>query len=136
VSHRLTQENRIKGGKRRLETLSPQKRTAIATMAVAVREAKRAGWDPYNRDASDLEHIQEKLFKLECLEAAAWADNDRGEVLRCIQASFPWFAKKVQLTWMLAAKMGPAMDIDDTTSKRLEEARERREKAQQEGEKE
>jgi hypothetical protein len=134
MAHTLTNEERAKGGKRKLETLSPQKRQSIATMAVMVREAKRKGWDPYAVNATDLDHINEKLFKLECLEAAAWAEGDWDKVAMRISQSFPWFAKKVQLTWMMAARRGPAVDIDDTTSKRLEEARERREKAQKEEE--
>jgi hypothetical protein len=118
-----------KGGKRRLETVSVARRKEIATMAVWMREAKRLGWTPITVESTDLDQINQKLVKLQALEAKAWSEGDDDKVLRCIAASFPWFSKRVQLTWLMAARMGPAVDIDDTTSKRLEEARERREKA-------
>lgn len=129
----LTPEERSKGGKRgaqrRNEVLGPQKRQSIATMAVAIREAKRMGWDPYLADPSDLQFIQERIYKLQALEAMAWAEGDREGVLKCIQATFPWFSRRVAITWMQQQKGATAIEIDTTTERRLEEAAQRREKA-------
>jgi len=123
-----------KGGKKRAQRLSPERRTEIATVAAAVRMGKAAGWDPYTRNASDLQRVEEKLAKIAAIEAKAWAQGNDDRVLRAITASLQWERLRMWIVNDSGRKGGPPLDMQEQADQeeaaaRLRESRERRAKA-------
>lgn len=120
-----------KGGRKRGQRLSPERRTEIATIAAFIRIGKEAGWDPYTRNASDLQRVEEKLAKIAAVEAKAWAQGNDDRVLRAITASLQWERLRMWIVNDAGRKGGPALDLEeksiqDEAAQRLRESRARR----------
>jgi hypothetical protein len=45
-------------------------------MAATIRRAKASGWEPYRRNGTTIERIEERLQKLMVIEAKGWAEED------------------------------------------------------------
>jgi hypothetical protein len=121
------------GGHKRAEVVPPERRVEISTMGAWVREARRAGWNPYTRNPGDLQRVEERIAKLVALEAKAWSDQDWNRVAQLIMYQLQW--ERLRL-WVAGnqgknAPMAVAFrDPDDENeARRLMEAKKRREKA-------
>lgn len=126
-------ERQSKGGKTRAQRMTPERRAEVATIGAAIRWAKAAGWEPYTRNGSNLERINERLAKLIALEAKAWVAGNDDMVLRCIMAALPWERMRMWQEANAGKPGGPAMELgesmEDEAARRLKESRARREQA-------
>jgi hypothetical protein len=121
-----------RGGRKRANRLSPERRTEIATIASALRWGKQNGWQPYQLTATNLERINERLMKIAAIEAKAWASGNDDRVLRAIMAALPWERLRMWTEANAGKPGGPSLDaesesIEDEALKRLKESRARRE---------
>ena len=113
-----------KGGQRRLETLSPERRTAVATQAAYRR------W--YKINGTDLEQCEAALRRLSQIAAKAYQEGNDDRSIRTISAMLGWVKFRVWLTTESGHKGGPPLDVEaenDEAAKRLLDARKQRNKA-------
>jgi hypothetical protein len=125
-------EGRKYGGTARAAALSPTRRKQISDIANAIKLAKANGWDPYTRNPSELQAIDERMYKLIAIEAKAWSEGDDWKVMRAIMNQLQFIRLRTWITMTAGKKDGASLDLtpeDNEASRRLQEARARRNRA-------